>query len=54
MSGDVEHFCNEGVKIYAIPDYAYKIDDKIHIHDWKAGKVKLQHRLQLHYMLYGQ
>lgn len=48
MSGDVEHFLYEGVKIYAIPDYAYKIDDKIHIHDWKAGKVKTkEHRSQL-------
>ncbi len=46
--GDVEHFLYEGVKIYAIPDYAYRIGDRIHIHDWKAGKVKaVQHRLQL-------
>lgn len=48
MPGDVEHFTFEGVKIYAIPDYAYRIGDQIHIHDWKAGKVKIeQHRLQL-------
>ena len=38
----------EGVKIYAIPDYAYRIGNQIHIHDWKAGKMKPeQHRLQL-------
>jgi len=48
MGGDVEHFIYEGVKIYAIPDYAYRIDDEVHIHDWKAGKIKAeQHRLQL-------
>jgi CRISPR/Cas system-associated exonuclease Cas4 (RecB family) len=48
QGGDVEHFIYEGVKIYAIPDYAYAIGDQIHIHDWKAGKVKVeQHRLQL-------
>ncbi|MCF7848493.1 MAG: PD-(D/E)XK nuclease family protein [Kiritimatiellales bacterium] len=46
--GDVEHFIYEGVKIYSIPDYAYRIGDQIHIHDWKAGKIKAeQHRLQL-------
>jgi len=46
--GDVEHFIYEGVKIYSIPDYAYRIGDQVHIHDWKAGKIKAeQHRLQL-------
>jgi CRISPR/Cas system-associated exonuclease Cas4 (RecB family) len=46
--GDVENFIYEGVKIYSIPDYAYKIGDQVHIHDWKAGKIKAdQHRLQL-------
>ena len=46
--GDVEHFFYEGVKIYSIPDYAYKIGDEVHIHDWKAGKIKAdQHKLQL-------
>ena len=48
QGGDVEHFFYEGVKIYSIPDYAYKIGDEVHIHDWKAGKIKAeQHRLQL-------
>ena len=48
LGGDVEHFIYEGVKIYAIPDYAYRIGDQFHIHDWKAGKIKTrQHRLQL-------
>ena len=46
--GDVEHFIYEGVKIYSIPDYAYKIGDEVHIHDWKAGKIKAeQHQMQL-------
>jgi CRISPR/Cas system-associated exonuclease Cas4 (RecB family) len=48
QGGDVENFIYEGVKIYSIPDYAYKIGDEVHIHDWKAGKIKAdQHRLQL-------
>lgn len=48
MGGDVEHFFYEDVKIYSIPDYAYKIGDQVHIHDWKAGKIKAeQHKLQL-------
>ncbi len=48
QGGDVEHFIYEGVKIYSIPDYAYKIGGEVHIHDWKAGKIKAgQHRLQL-------
>ncbi|MDF7826731.1 hypothetical protein P4B35_22065 [Pontiellaceae bacterium B12227] len=48
QGGDVEHFIYEGVKIYSIPDYAYKIGDEVHIHDWKAGKIKAdQHKLQL-------
>jgi len=48
QGGDVEHFIYEGVKIYAIPDYAYRIGDEVHIHDWKAGRIKTeQHRLQL-------
>jgi len=48
QGGDVEHFIYEGVKIYSIPDYAYKVGDEVHIHDWKAGKIKTdQHRTQL-------
>ena len=35
-------------KIYSISDYAYKIGDEVHIHDWKTGKIKAeQHRTQL-------
>ncbi|MFL2860432.1 MAG: PD-(D/E)XK nuclease family protein [Pontiellaceae bacterium] len=48
MSGDSEHFVYEGVKVYAIPDYVYRVGDQVHIHDWKAGRMKPeQHRLQL-------
>jgi len=48
QGGDVENFIYEGVKIYSIPDYAYRIGDEVHIHDWKAGRIKAdQHRLQL-------
>ncbi|HBO87758.1 MAG TPA: hypothetical protein DD620_03290 [Verrucomicrobia bacterium] len=48
MNGDSEHFVYEGVKVYAIPDYVYRVGDQVHIHDWKAGRMKPeQHRLQL-------
>jgi hypothetical protein len=47
MRGDTEHFVYEGVKIYAIPDYTYRKDGIIHIHDWKAGKQKNAHKDQL-------
>lgn len=49
--GDPENFIFNGIKIYAIPDYAYKMDGHIIIHDWKSGKVKSEHREQI--ALYG-
>jgi CRISPR/Cas system-associated exonuclease Cas4 (RecB family) len=45
--GDPEHFMYGGVKIYAIPDYVYTIDDQFHIHDWKTGRPRESHRDQL-------
>jgi CRISPR/Cas system-associated exonuclease Cas4 (RecB family) len=33
--------------MYVIPDYAYRIGNQMHIHDWKAGKIKDSHREQL-------
>jgi hypothetical protein len=49
--GDPEHFEFEGIKVYAIPDYVYREDGKWHIHDWKAGRAKKEHRDQL--AMYG-
>ncbi len=49
--GDPESMDLEGVKVYAIPDYAYRLDDQIHIHDWKSGKPKSFHKEQM--ALYG-
>ncbi len=45
--GDVENFVFEGVKVYAIPDYAYRKDGAVHIHDWKAGAERAGHLEQL-------
>ncbi len=45
--GDPEHITWNGIKMYVIPDYAYRIGNVFHIHDWKAGKVKASHREQL-------
>ena len=49
--GDPESFELNGMKIYAIPDYVYREGDRLHIHDWKAGKAKSSHEDQL--KLYG-
>jgi len=49
--GEPECFEFEGIKIYAIPDYVYRLGDVWHIHDWKAGKAKPEHKDQL--ALYG-
>jgi hypothetical protein len=49
--GDPESFTLNGMKIYAIPDYVYRDGDRLHIHDWKAGKAKESHAEQL--KLYG-
>ncbi|MDO9542131.1 MAG: PD-(D/E)XK nuclease family protein [Kiritimatiellia bacterium] len=35
------------VKIYAIPDYAYLKEGKMHIHDWKSGRQKPAHKDQM-------
>jgi CRISPR/Cas system-associated exonuclease Cas4 (RecB family) len=47
MGGDPENITWNGLKMYVIPDYAYRIGSAFHIHDWKAGKVKESHREQL-------
>lgn len=49
--GDPEHFMFEDVKIYAIPDYVYRSDDKFNIIDWKAGKPREKHNDQI--AIYG-
>lgn len=50
-AGDPEHFMFEGIKVYAIPDYVFATEGVTHIHDWKSGKPKEQHKDQL--ALYG-
>jgi len=45
--GDPESFNLEEIKIYAIPDYAYLKDGKLHIHDWKSGGAKAAHKDQM-------
>ncbi len=49
--GDPESLELDGIKIYAIPDYAYRLGDAIHIHDWKSGRPKPFHAQQV--ALYG-
>lgn len=49
--GDPESFEFEGVKIYAIPDFVYRVGDQLHIHDWKAGRAHDHHLDQV--SLYG-
>ena len=47
MGGDPENITFKGIKMYVIPDYAYRSGGQFHIHDWKAGKIKESHREQL-------
>jgi CRISPR/Cas system-associated exonuclease Cas4 (RecB family) len=45
--GDCEHFMLGDIKIYAIPDYVYRKDGRMHVHDWKSGRIREDHRVQL-------
>lgn len=49
--GDPESFEFEGVKVYAIPDYVYRVGEVCHIHDWKSGRESDRHAEQVR--LYG-
>jgi len=49
--GDPESFLLDEVKVYAIPDYAYLREGKMHIHDWKSGKTRPEHKDQM--AIYG-
>ncbi len=43
-----------GTKVYAVPDYAAKEEEKFHIWDWKTGKPRDSDLFQLHtYALYA-
>lgn len=43
-----------GTKVYAVPDFAYQEENKVHIHDWKTGKPREEDVFQLHtYALYA-
>ena len=43
-----------GTKVYAVPDFAYRVDEKVHIWDWKTGKPREDDIFQLHtYALYA-
>lgn len=50
-AGDPESFRLDEIKVYAIPDYAYRADNRLHIHDWKAGNPRPAHREQM--AIYG-
>lgn len=43
-----------GTKVYAVPDFAYQDEEKVHIWDWKTGKPREDDIFQLHtYALYA-
>ncbi len=50
-SKTIESFDFEGIKIYAIPDYAYRTGDEVCIHDWKTGRESEHHFEQMR--IYG-
>ena len=45
--GEPESFELAGIRIYAIPDYAYWQSGTLRIHDWKAGKPREKHAAQM-------
>ena len=49
--GDPEHFHIGNIKVYAIPDWVYRLGEKFIIHDWKTGVRREKHKDQL--QLYG-
>lgn len=49
--GDPESLEVDGIKVYAIPDYAYRRGAQVHIRDWKSGKPSASHAEQM--LLYG-
>ncbi|NLF40064.1 PD-(D/E)XK nuclease family protein [bacterium] len=49
--GDPEHFHLGQVKVYAIPDWAYRHDGRVKIHDWKTGVRRESHLRQM--SIYG-
>jgi len=49
--GDPEHFHLGGIKVYAIPDWVYKLEGRAFIHDWKTGIRRDRHKEQL--AIYG-
>jgi CRISPR/Cas system-associated exonuclease Cas4 (RecB family) len=43
-----------GTKVYAVPDFAYQDEEKVHIWDWKTGKPREDDIFQLYtYALYA-
>ena len=43
-----------GTKVYAVPDFAYQEEEKVHIWDWKTGKPREDDIFQLYtYALYA-
>lgn len=50
-TGDPESFRLDDIKVYAIPDYVYRVDNRLHIHDWKAGQPRPAHQDQM--AIYG-
>ncbi len=50
-SGDPESFRIDDLKVYAIPDYVYRADNRLHIHDWKSGGPQSAHSDQM--FVYG-
>lgn len=45
--GDPEHFHIGQIKVYAIPDCAYRRHDSVIIHDWKTGVRRDEHEKQI-------
>ena len=41
------HFIFDDIKVYVVPDFAFRSGDEIFIYDWKTGKEEANNKLQL-------
>jgi CRISPR/Cas system-associated exonuclease Cas4 (RecB family) len=52
---ELDRFELAGTAVYAVPDFAYRADGRVHIWDWKSGRPRDADEFQLHaYALYAR
>jgi CRISPR/Cas system-associated exonuclease Cas4 (RecB family) len=52
---ELDRFELESTPVYAVPDFAYRADGRVHIWDWKSGRPRDEDLFQLHtYALFAR